>query len=211
MNCPECHQPIPEGMCYECGAFFETPEFEVHDIHNYNTQHQIIYKKRDHFKEVLSQLQGKEMREIPDQVIQCVRKKLPYNLEHVSDLTGINVTRIILRKSKLSKYNENAHCIWAMASNRQPPYIKKLVEDESIRYFKAIAQVYEPLEGDKRNSFLNYYYVLYKLLHLMKEFELLNYVPLLRTRQRITVFVWSWIGLTTLQFKFIVFPNFGRL
>ena len=85
----------------------------------------------------------------------------------------------------MSKYNENAHCIWAMAANRQPPYIKKLVEDKLIRYFKAIAQVYEPLKGDKRNSFLNYYYVLDKLLHLMKESELLNYVPLLRTKQRI--------------------------
>ena len=117
------------------------------------------------------------MREIPEAVIQSVREKLPDNLENITDLTGINITRIILRKSNLSKYIENAHCIWAMVSNKQPPYIKKLIEDKLIRYFKAIAQVYEPLKGDKRNSFLNYYYVLYKLLHLMKEFELLQYIP----------------------------------
>ena len=172
MNCPECQQPMTEGMCYECGVFFEKPVYEVHDLQNYNVQQKRDYKKLDHFKEVLNQFQGKEMREIPEAVIQAVREKLPENLEHITDLTGINITRIILRKSKLSKYNENAHCIWAMASNRQPPYIKKLVED------KAIAQVYEPLKGEKRNSFLSYYYVLYKLLHLMKEFELLNYVPL---------------------------------
>jgi hypothetical protein len=72
-----------------------------------------------------------------------------------------------------------------MASNRQPPYIKKLVEDRLLRYFKAIVQVYEPLKGTKRNSFLNYYYVLYKLLELMKEYELLPYIHLLRTKQRI--------------------------
>jgi hypothetical protein len=50
-----------------------------------------------------------------------------------------------------------------MVSKRQPPYIKKLVEDKLSKYFKAIVQVYEPLKGIKRNSFLNYYYVLYKL------------------------------------------------
>ena len=125
------------------------------------------------------------MREIPDQVIQHVRENMPDSLENVSDLTGINLTRIILRKSKLSKYNENTHMIWSMVSGRQPPYIKKLVEDKLLRYFKAIAQVYEPLKGLKRNSFMNYYYVLYKLLHLMKEYELLPYVPLLKTKQRI--------------------------
>mgnify|MGYP000300405818 FL=1 len=186
MSCPECHQIIPEdGICQECGIFFDKPVFEVHDLHNYKVQQKRDYKKLDHFKEVLNQFQGKEMRDIPDKVIQCIRERLPYNLEHITDLTGVNITRCILRKSKLAKYIENAHSIWAMASNRQPPYIKKLVEDKLIRYFKAIVQVYEPLEGDKRNSFMNYYYVLYKLLHLMKEYELLQYIPLLRTKQRI--------------------------
>ena len=186
MSCPECHQIIPEdGICQECGIFFDKPVFEVHDLHNYKVQQKRDYKKLDHFKEVLNQFQGKEMREIPVEIVQGVRDKLPYNLEHITDLTGVNITRCILRKSKLAKYIENAHSIWAMASNRQPPYIKKLVEDKLIRYFKAIVQVYEPLKGDKRNSFMNYYYVLYKLLHLMKEYELLQYIPLLRTKQRI--------------------------
>jgi hypothetical protein len=32
---------------------------------------------------------------------------------------------------------------------------------------------------------MNYYYVLCKLLHLTKEYELLPYIPLLKTKQRI--------------------------
>jgi hypothetical protein len=175
---------MPEGICQECGIFFDTPVFEVSDLHNYKVHQTRDYKKLDHFKEVLNQFQGQEMRETPDMVIQCVRERIPDNLEHITDLTGVNITRIILRNSKLSKYSENAHHIWAMASNRQPPYSKKLVEDKLIRYCKAIAQVYEPLKGNKRNSFLNYYDVLYKLLQLMKKFELLQYIPLLRTKQR---------------------------
>ncbi len=85
MNCPECQQPMTEGMCYECGIFFEKPVFEVHDLNNYNVQQKRDYKKLDHFKEV------------PEATIQTVREKLPGNLEHVSDLTGINITRSILR------------------------------------------------------------------------------------------------------------------
>ena len=37
-----------------------------------------------------------------------VRDNLPIMMETVSDLTGVQLTRIILRKSKPSKYNENA-------------------------------------------------------------------------------------------------------
>jgi hypothetical protein len=135
-----------------------------------------------------------------------VREKLPYNLEHITDLTGVNITRIILRKSKLTKYSENAHYIWAMASNRQPPYIKKHVEDKLIIYFKAIVQVYEPLKGHKRNSFTNYYYVLYKLWHLMKEYELSQYIPLLRTKQRIREHDRMWLRIC-LELDWTYYPT----
>jgi len=185
MLCPECNQPMGEDMCYDCGIFFDKPVFEVHDLHNYNVHQTRDYKKLDHFKEILNQFQGKEMREIPKHVIDVLRDTLPESLENVSDTTGIGLTRIILRKSGQSKYNENAQSIWSTVSGRQPPYIKKLTEDKLITYFKSIVQVYEPLKGTKRNSFMNYYYVLYKLLHLMKEYELLPFIPLLRTKQRI--------------------------
>ena len=76
MNCPECHQVIPEdGICQECGIYFEKPVHEVHDLQNYNVQQKRDYKKLDHFKEVLNQFQGKEMREIPEAAIQSVREK----------------------------------------------------------------------------------------------------------------------------------------
>ena len=106
-------------------------------------------------------------------------------METVSDLPGVELTRIIVRKSKLSKYNENAQLIWSMVSGRQPPHIKKLTEEKLMRYFKQIASVYEALQSLKRTSLFNYYCVLYKLLGLMKEHELLPYIPLLRTKQRL--------------------------
>ena len=114
-----------------------------------------------------------------------VQDVLPEMLETVSDVYGVKLTRIILRSSKLSKYTENSQLIWARVSGRQPPYIKQLTEEKLTRYFRQIVWIYEPLKNNKRTSFLNYYYVLYKLLHLMKETELLPYIPMLRTKQRI--------------------------
>ena len=57
-------------------------------------------------------------------------------------------------------------------SGRQPPYINRLTEDKFARYFREVVWIYETLKTNKRTSFLNYYYVLYNVLHLMKATEL---------------------------------------
>ena len=56
-----------------------------------------------------------------------------------------------------------------------------------------IDRVYLKIEKDKRRSFLNYYYILFKLLELMGQTELLPQVPLLRPRLRLRQhdFIWK--------------------
>ena len=83
----------------------------------------------DHFKEVLNQFQAKEDKTIPLEVIQRVHDNLPPILDTISDTFGNETVRAILRKHKLSKYNENSQPIWSMVSGSQPPYIRKLSEE----------------------------------------------------------------------------------
>ena len=75
----------------------------------------------------------------------------------------------------------------------QPPYIKREIEDKIVRMFKLIDCVWCSIGRDKRRSFLNYYYILFKLLELMGQTELLPQVPLLRTRLRLRQhdFIWQ--------------------
>jgi len=62
-------------MCGECGVFFEVPEFVVTDLSNYKIRQQRVYKKGDHFKEVLSQFQGKEGKHIPKETLEIIEKR----------------------------------------------------------------------------------------------------------------------------------------
>jgi hypothetical protein len=48
-----------------------------------------------------------------------------------------------------------------------------------------IDRLWSTIEKDKRMSFLNYYFIIYKLLELMGQTELMTQVPLLKTRLRI--------------------------
>ena len=173
-NCPECHQPI-DKICYDCGICFDEPEFVVTDLHTYIPIFKRKYCRLDHFREVLNQYQGKEGREIPEDIVQRVRDELAREPMSVKQA---------LRDLKLTKYVENANYLEFIINSKPMPYIPKLIEDKLVRYFKVIDRTFTELYSDKQ-SFMSYYYVIYKLLELMGQHELMKDVPILKTRSRI--------------------------
>ena len=176
MICPECQQPM-EKMCEECGIYLDEPDLVVYDLYNYAPYPARNYRREDHFKEVLNQFQGKEGKELSDEL-----------LAHISTEYNKNPQipiKTVLRKLKLTKFVENERAIEFAVFGKQPPYIPKLVEQKLIRSFRQISRTYDDVNKDNRRSFMNYYYVIFKLLELAGERELMNLVPLLRTPTRI--------------------------
>jgi len=168
-----------EGMCEECGVTFEQPELIVTDIYNYVARPQRIYKREDHFKEVLAQFQGREGKDITAETLEKVKAEVIDPKE-----TDVAEIKRILRKLKLTKYVENAFYI-TFAITEDPPYVPREIEDKMVRMFARIVRAYPSVSTDKRRSFLSYYYIIFKLLELMGQKELLPRVPLLRTKLRI--------------------------
>ena len=89
-------------MCEDCGVFFEKQEFVVTDLSNFKIKHKRIYKRLDHFKEVLSQFQGKEGKEIPREVVDKIRE----NINKDKTTMTLHDVKLALRKLKLNKYVE---------------------------------------------------------------------------------------------------------
>ena len=186
--CPECGQPFSEyKMCEDCGIFYDEPEFIVTDLYNYIARPKRSYHRLDHFKEVLGQFQGREGKHIPPEILHQIK----YELSVFNEVTAIDVKKAI-RKLKLTKYMENFYYILFTVTGKQPPYIKREIEDKIVRMFKMIDRVWCTVERDRRRSFLNYYYILFKLLELMDQSELLPQVPLLRTRLRLRQHDFLW-------------------
>ena len=176
-----CREPMKE-MCEECGVFYETQEFIVTDLSNFKIKHKRIYKRLDHFKEVLSQFQGKEGKDIPRTVIERLRESIK------NDSPTILEVKQNLRKLKLNKYVENVLYVHHVLSGTPLPYIKREIEDKMIRLFKQLERVFGLVRSRvpfARTSFLNYYYVLFKLLDYLQQPELLHRVPLLKTHVRV--------------------------
>ncbi len=68
------------------------------------------------------------------------------------------------------------------ATGKQPPHIKREIEDKIVRMFKMIDRVWCSIEREKWRNFLSYYYILFKHLELTGQTELLPQVFLLGTR-----------------------------
>lgn len=177
--CPECAQPL-NGMCESCGIFYDEPELIVTDLYNYKAKPQRCYKREDHFKEVLYQLQGKEGKDVPKEILETVTNHLPDPLS-----TNVTEIRAVLRKLKLTKYVENVFYITFAITGQEPPFIPRESEDKMIRLFSRILVAYGNIENHKRRSFPNYYYIVYKLLELMGHTDLLVRVPMLKTKLRV--------------------------
>ena len=182
MLCPACGDPF-EDICYERGAFYEKQEFIVTDLSNFKVKHRRIYKRLDHFKEVLCQLQGKEGKHIPHEVIERIKASI--NKDRGS--STLHVVKQSLRRLKLNKYVENIFYIQHVLGGTPLPYIRREAEDKMIRLFKQVERVFGMARQQanfQRTSFLNYYYVVYKLLEDLQP-DLLPRVPLLKTSLRL--------------------------
>ena len=183
MLCPMCREPMGE-MCEECGVFFERERYIVTDFNNFQIRHMRIYQRLDHFKEVLSQFQGKEGKDIPNDVVERIRG----NITKDKGSTTLNDVKQSLRKLRLNKYVENVLYIHHVLSETPLPYIKREIEDKMIRLFKQLDRVFGLVRSKvpfAKTSFLNYYYVPFKLLDYLQQPELLHRIPLLKTQVRV--------------------------
>ncbi len=116
--------------------FYETQECIVTDLSNFNIKHKRIYKRLDHFRQVLGQFQRKEGKDIPRTVIE----RLKGNIKN--DSPTLHKINQGLRKLKLNKYVENVLCIHHVLSGTPLPYIKREIEDKMIRLFEQLERVF---------------------------------------------------------------------
>ncbi len=172
-------------ICNFC--FVNTPYLVENDKPSYKEPPKEVcfyaYKKINHFKEIIAQFQGKETTQIQADVIEKIKqqiKKERITLEHLTH----QKTKEILKKLELSKYYEHI----AFIKNKlgiPPPVLSPELEESLYNYFIEIQAPYAQSCPDYRINFLNYFYVLYKLLELLGEDKYLPDIPLLKDREKL--------------------------
>jgi hypothetical protein len=141
------------------------------------------YKRINHFKEIISQFQGKESTHIPDDVMDAIRKQIQRERIDMPTLTSARL-RIILKRLGFSKRYDHI----AFIMNKlgvPPPQMSPQLEDTLFRLFAEIQEPYERHCPENRVNFLNYYYTAYKLCEMLNLPQYLNNFHMLQDHHKL--------------------------
>ena len=178
-------------ICTVCGFCKKHLENTLNSINFTDCAHIEIdsqpfsYQRKNHFKEWLVQLQGKEVTIIPDSVINLVL--LEIKKERITDINEINSERIkkYLKKLKLNKYYEHIPNLISKITNKPPLIITAEFEKILLDLFDKIQAPFIKHCPKTRKNFLSYSYTLHKFCQLLNKNEFLIYFPLLKSREKL--------------------------
>ena len=204
VNCPECKDQqmayiVTESSmtCMNCGYGFFYQDFSLTHYNNHTTNNgefvcQFAYKRINHFREWLTQIQGKENTVIPPDLIIKIMKELKKDRIHnVKDITKEKIKKY-LKKNGLSKYYEHIPIIINKICCKDRVVISAETESVLIEKFGTIQAPFERHRPKGRKNFLSYSYTLHKLCQLIGRHDLLVMFPLLKSRPKLYVQDETW-------------------
>lgn len=178
-------------ICVNCGLSEPYVEYSNSNI-NYNEyihmetiSQPFSYQRKNHFKEWLNQLQGKEVTVIPESVINLVLQEV--KKERITNIDEITSDRIkkYLKKLGLNKYYEHIPNLISKITNKPPLTISADFEKVLLDLFDKIQEPFKKHCPKERKNFLSYSYTLHKFCLLLGKKDYLIYFPLLKSREKL--------------------------
>ena len=143
------------------------------------------YKRINHFNEWLSQIQGKETTEIPDEIFTSIKKEISKSkIKKLSELVP-NKMRKILKKLGLNRYYEHIPHIINRINGIPPPNFSRETEEIFRNMFRDIQEPFKLYKPKNRKNFLSYSYVLNKFCRITGFNEFVKCFPLLKSREKL--------------------------
>ena len=146
-----------------------------------------IYKGSDNFKVILNQFFYGGNRVVPDDIMETIRDEIhnetnilyPYEIP----LT-IPILECILKTNELSMYKDSIYFIYFKLSGGSFPHITTKEYNTIFSVFNVVSSIYDKYKPNDRKSFLNYSFVLKKLLIMLGKVEYAKYIPQLKTHSK---------------------------
>ena len=175
-------------VCTKCGLCEYYPVYVTSYNHTMQpSRRKCIYKRSDNFKVILNQFfyGGKDL--VPDDVMETIRDEIHDKTNilypHKIPLT-IPILECILKRNELTMYKDSIYFIYFKLSGGSFPYINTKEYDTILNEFNVISSIYDKYKPNDRKSFLNYSFVLKKLLIVLGKVEYAKCIPQLKTHSK---------------------------
>lgn len=176
-------------ICTSCGISMHFQECTANDLwadERMQVLSKIAYKRINHFREWCNAIQARQQ---PNEALQTVINRVRQELkkERVVDMSSVTPKKIrdYLHTLRLGKYYEFTSAIYADITGKPIPKFTPDVEHTLMQMFTAIQPVFDEMEGKKRKNFLSYSYTLNKLAQIINHQDILEFFPLLKSREKL--------------------------
>ena len=146
-----------------------------------------FYKRSDNFKVILSQFFYGEKQFVPYDVMETIRDEIHDETNILYNYTipiTIPIFECILKRNELTMYKGSLHYIHFKLSDKSFPHIMTKEYNTILNAFNIVSSIYDKYKPLGRKSFLNYHFVLKKLLIMLEKVEYAKCTPPLRTRSK---------------------------
>ena len=146
-----------------------------------------IYKRSDNFKVILNQFFYGGNRVPPDDIMKTIRDEIhnETNILYFYEIpTTIPILECILKRNELSMYKDSIYFICFKLSDGSFPRITTKEYNTILSVFNVVSSIYDKYKPNDRKSFLNYSFVLKKLLIMLGKVEYAKYIPQLKTHSK---------------------------
>ena len=174
-------------VCTKCGLCEYYPMYVAYNRTMQYSRRKCIYKRSDNFKAILNQFfyGGKKL--VPDDFMEAIRNEIhdetnilyPYEIP----LT-ITILECILKRNELTMYKNSIYFIYFKLSGGSFPHITTKEYNMILNTFNVISSIYDKYKPNDMKSFLNYSFVLKKLLIMLGKIEYAKYIPPLKSHSK---------------------------
>ena len=175
-------------VCTRCGLCEYYPVYVV--SYNHTMQHsrrKCIYKRSDNFKVIPNQFFHGGKRVVPDDIMETIRDEIhdktnilyPYKIPIM-----ISILECILKRNELTMYKDSTYFIYFKLSGGSFPHITKKEYNNILSVFNVVSSIYDKYKPNDRKNFLNYSFVLKKLLIMLEKVECAKCIPKLKTHSK---------------------------
>ena len=176
-------------VCTNCGLYEYYPVY----VASYNrtmqpSRRKCVHKRSDNFKVILNQFfyGGKKL--VPDDVMEAIRDKIHDGTNILYNYTiplMIPILECILKRNELTMYKGSLYYIYFKLSGKFFPHITTKEYNTILNVFNVVSSIYGKYKPKgRRKSFLNYSFVLKKLLIMLRKVEYAKCIPPLKTRSK---------------------------
>ena len=187
-------------VCTKCGLCEYYPVY----VSSYNhtmqpSRRKCVYKRYDNFKVILNQFFYGGKRVVPNDVMVAIKDEIHDETNILYNYTipiTIPILECILKRNELTMYKGSSYYIYFKLSGVPFPHITTKEYNMMLKVFDVVSTIYDKYKPNGRKSFLNYSFVLRRILIMRGMDQYAKYIPKLKTHSKQKELEWLWCLIT---------------